>query len=263
MKGERELEAFFERLPKVDSAVLFLDYDGTLAPFRADRDAAVPYPGVIEPLSRILSAGRTRVVMVSGRPAGEVARLLDLKPHPEIWGAHGCERVMQDGRSESVELAPEIEAGLERVWALIQREKLDGRADRKASGVAVHVRGLPSKEADRVVKRALSVLLPIAEESGLLVSEFDGGVELRAPGVTKARAVSTVLSETSGTAAVAYLGDDHTDEDAFAQIAGRGLSILVRGEYRRSRAEVWLRPPKELVDFLQRWARERGKEVRA
>jgi len=52
---------------------------------------------------------------------------------------------------------------------------------------------------------------------------------------------------------VAYLGDDLTDEDAFAAMGNRGLSILVRGEVRRSCARFWLRPPEELLHFLDEW----------
>jgi trehalose-6-phosphatase len=52
---------------------------------------------------------------------------------------------------------------------------------------------------------------------------------------------------------VAYLGDDLTDEDAFAAVGDRGLSFLVRGEARASNARYWLRPPEELLEFLDGW----------
>ena len=46
--GSAALERFFERLPGAPARVLLLDYDGTLAPFRVERDEAVPYAGVRE-----------------------------------------------------------------------------------------------------------------------------------------------------------------------------------------------------------------------
>ena len=52
---------------------------------------------------------------------------------------------------------------------------------------------------------------------------------------------------------VAYLGDDLTDESAFQALNGHGLSVLVRSEFRETSARVWLRPPVELMAFLQRW----------
>ena len=55
---------------------------------------------------------------------------------------------------------------------------------------------------------------------------------------------------------VAYLGDDLTDETAFRAVnslRSRGLSVLVRREWRQTAAEVWLRPPWELIEFLEAW----------
>ena len=54
-------------------------------------------------------------------------------------------------------------------------------------------------------------------------------------------------------AAAAYLGDDHPDEDAFAAIRGRGCGVLVRPQWRRTHATLWLRPPAGLIRFLERW----------
>ena len=77
------------------------------------------------------------------------------------------------------------------------------------------------------------------------------------PGVKwdKGSAVRTLLAELAPGAAIAYLGDDLTDEDAFHAIGDRGLRVLVRPEQRPSAADIWLRPPEELLAFLGRWAR--------
>jgi trehalose-phosphatase len=83
---------------------------------------------------------------------------------------------------------------------------------------------------------------------------FEGGIELRASGHTKANAVHAVLAETNEDCAVAYLGDDVTDEDAFRAVKPRGLAVLVRPELRKTAADVWLKPPHELASFLQMWA---------
>jgi trehalose 6-phosphate phosphatase len=70
--------------------------------------------------------------------------------------------------------------------------------------------------------------------------------------------LSSSTAESSGDplgpdTAVAYLGDDRTDEDAFMALRGRGLAVLVRPDLRATAAEVWIRPPDELLLFLQRW----------
>lgn len=57
-----------------------------------------------------------------------------------------------------------------------------------------------------------------------------------------------------GHPAMAYLGDDQTDENAFEALHGRGLSVLVRREYRPTNADVWIQPPEGVTAFLSDWA---------
>jgi len=78
-------------------------------------------------------------------------------------------------------------------------------------------------------------------------------MELKARSANKGDAVRTLLAETNTETVAAYLGDDMTDEDAFRAIAGRGLSVLVRNTYRSTAAEVWLKPPGEVVQFFTEW----------
>ena len=50
------------------------------------------------------------------------------------------------------------------------------------------------------------------------------------------------------------LGDDMTDEDAFMELEGKGLSVLVNTLLRPTAADVWIKPPIELIMFLRRWS---------
>jgi len=95
--------------------------------------------------------------------------------------------------------------------------------------------------------------LPLTREYNLQLLEFDCGVELRVAGKNKGDAVREIISETGPSAVLAYLGDDFTDEDAFKILKGRGLCVLVREELRKTSADIWLKPPKELLEFLQNW----------
>lgn len=92
---------------------------------------------------------------------------------------------------------------------------------------------------------------------------FEGGMELRVRGRTKAHAVREVLAQTSPEAACAYLGDDITDEDAFEAIRDRGLAVLVGPQLRATAAHLWIRPPQELERFLVRWAQAPLSAVRS
>ncbi|MBE7558751.1 trehalose-phosphatase [bacterium] len=254
LQREGVLAAFMRRLGEVGRGVLLLDYDGTLAPFRPERDAAHMYAGVREALSSMISGGGTRVVVISGRPASALLPLLGLAPAPEIWGCHGAERLHPNGRYELMPLDEAAVAGLSQATAFLMDNGLQRHCEPKPAGVALHTRGLPDDEEKRVTGLVAPVWREIASRAGLSLRSFDGGHELRVPGVDKGRVVEQILAECAPDEPVAFLGDDLTDEDAFAALSGRGLSVLVRTEPRPTAAEVWLVPPKELLAFFTDWS---------
>jgi len=101
--------------------------------------------------------------------------------------------------------------------------------------------------------RTLMGWKPIAGLAGLALFEFDGGVEIRVPGPDKGDVVRNLLEEMGPGVAVAYMGDDSTDERAFRAIRDRGLSLRVSPQWRQTAAQLWLKPPDEVLDFLKQW----------
>ncbi len=245
---------FLRRVERSSRSVLMLDYDGTLAPFRLHRKWATPYPAVRELLDALMRT-TTRVVVISGRPAAEVGRLLGMSPRPEIWGAHGMERLFPDGRFDRVRVAEQLEELLELAMCTLENEGTAHLAERKSCGIALHWRGLPEELAAEVRTSTLRAWQPILCAPGIRCNEFDGGIELKVTAASKERPVRAVLAEELEGAPAAYMGDDLTDEDAFCALQGRALTVLVRGECRITKAGVWMRPPEELVDFLSMWNR--------
>jgi len=253
LQDDPRLKAFFDDLRAAHQRALMLDYDGTLAPFRVDRHKATPYPGVRQILKRMLRAGHTRVVLVTGRAVDDLIPLLGLEPLPEIWGAHGWERRKTDGSYERAALTERQRQALRRAYAWVVQQGFGERCEQKPASLAVHWRGMDESAASDLRARVQQAWKDPAAEAGLELAEFDGGIELRVPGRSKADAVERVLRELGEGTVAAYLGDDLTDEDAFRAIRARGLAILVRREYRPTAAQVWLRPPHGLLEFLRRW----------
>jgi trehalose 6-phosphate phosphatase len=254
MRDMKSLDAFFQRVRESTHRALLLDYDGTLAPFRRERDRAAPYAGVPEALTRLAERGATRLVLVSGRSADEVRRLLGLQPAPEIWGGHGWERRTVAG--ECVRFTPPaaVARTLAAEWNWLVAEGLAAQAERKVASVALHWRGLPAARARSLAAAVRHRWESLPEMDGLELLDFAAGCELRAAGRDKGVVVSTILDEEGPDCVAAYLGDDRTDEDAFRAIAGRGLGVLVAAEQRPTAADHWLRPPRELLAFLERWS---------
>jgi trehalose-phosphatase len=241
--------------------VLFVDYDGTLAPFQIKRDQAFPYPGVAPLLEGIVRAGQTRVVVISGRDAEEVPPLLNIHPRPEVWGSHGLQRLRTDGSMEMMRLEARTMQGLSEAARWLDGQQLRHVAEFKTGSIAIHWRGLNQKETEDLRARVTLGWCPIAETSGLDLMEFDGGIEILAREAAKGDAVRSFLSEISPETPAAYLGDDYTDESAFQAIQGRGISILVRPAWRRTGAQYWLKPPQELLEFLDLWLKASLKHI--
>lgn len=254
------IEGFLAGLGGAPARLLLLDYDGTLAPFRVERDRAFPYDGVREALRSIVSTTDTRVVVISGRTIPDLRRVLGVEPPPELWGTHGWERLEPGGEVRVRAPSPAARAGLEQARRSLAVD--ESRIEVKPASIAVHVRGLAREEEARVLEAARRAWSPLAPEADLVLHPFDGGLELRARGWDKGDAVRAVLADAPAGSAVAYLGDDLTDEDAFRALAEltaagrvRGLGVLVRSDPRETLAAAWLPPPDELLAFLARWNR--------
>jgi trehalose 6-phosphate phosphatase len=260
LERQQQYVSFLDLLRSATERVLLLDYDGTLAPFSVDRDHAFPYPEIPGLIARIIATG-TRVVLVSGRPARELIPLSGIHPHPEIWGSHGMERLQADGSYDAAVLPSDEQSGLLVATQVLEEEGLQRRLELKPGGVAIHWRDQPAEEIAAIKGRVVQLWTPLLSEYPLRLLEFDGGLELRISEWNKGSAVTTILNEVSAEAAVAYLGDDLTDEDAFRALQGRGLSVLVRREHRQTVADVWLQPPEDLIQFFNEWLRETGGEL--
>ncbi|HEY2858751.1 MAG TPA: trehalose-phosphatase [Terracidiphilus sp.] len=261
-ESSKTLQTFFSTFTPQTKPLLLLDYDGTLAPFRVDRSKARPYSGVREAIARILHEGRTRLVVITGRPAREILPLLRGYPpvidQPiEVWGLHGSERVYPDGRRELEEAPPATQRRLDELREYLRHSNLGGEFEDKPNAAVMHWRGASPRTAKFIEMRTRELFEPISRLDGLMLLGFEGGLELRV-GRDKGAAIRTLVGEAPAGTPVAYIGDDLTDEAAFIalnQIEAPHLSVLMRPEPRETAANLWLRPPSGLRGLLKRWHR--------
>ncbi|MDT8322740.1 MAG: trehalose-phosphatase [Bacteroidota bacterium] len=254
LRSDVDPAAFLREMRRSERRLLMLDYDGTLAPFVAERDRALPWPGVRALLTTLSADARNRVVIISGRAVEDLRPLLGIAPLPEIWGSHGWERLHPDGRYEAPDFPEGLRELFDNEWVWLQQRFDADRLERKPASIALHWRGLSDAQRQAVEREARKRWGPFREMDLLDVHGFDGGLELRAAGRTKGDAVHALLRDTPPDVPSAYCGDDLTDEDAFAALEGRGLRVLVRSELRPTRADVHCIPPEGLRSFLQYWS---------
>jgi len=223
--------------------VLFLDYDGTLTPIVERPEDALMSASMREVVRRLV--GVSPLAMISGR---DVAFVLEQVAVDGVLyaGSHGfdivgpAEYAISGGLSErfSAFLPPLADA--ECALAAGLGGIPGAQIERKKYSIAVHYRQVAAEDVpivERVVDEA------IAASTGLRNIDWDKG-----------RAVLWLLDafRKKQPAFPIYIGDDLTDEDAFAALAGIGLGIVVGKGERTTRAAYSLADTDEVGEFL-RW----------
>lgn len=250
-----KLEDFFFSLRGAASPLLLLDYDGTLAGFRINRFEAQPWAGVRELLSAIQHDNRTRLTVITGRPACEINPMLRLPEPVEVWGLHGAERLSVDGKRELQNAPEEASAKLDELREQLRKNSFGGLFEDKPNAVVMHWRGHSERQAKSIEQKTRVLFEPACQVNGLSLLPFEAGIELRA-GRDKGGAVRAIVDQFDPDMPVTYLGDDLTDETAFTainQTPNPHLSVLMRKEWRETAAELWLQPPEQLRWFLREW----------
>jgi trehalose-phosphatase len=161
--------------------------------------------------------------------------------------------MLPDGSYRQIAIDNEAAEGLRLAKERMVEAGLAPLAEIKPGGIAIHWRGMPADERERVEARLRESWAEIADRPGLKLLKFEGGLELRVAHPDKGDAVNAIIEESDPNTPIAFLGDDITDEDSFRVLRDRGLTVLVRPEYRETSAKVWLKPPQELIEFLEQW----------
>lgn len=206
----------------LDGAALFLDFDGTLVEL-AETPDAIRVPSALAPmLGRLRARLAGRLAIVSGRSLADLERHLPL--HDIAFsGSHGLELRLADG----TRLPLSVPVGLEGARAEVERfaGAHDGLiVEGKPAGIALHYRRAPQLEADvRAFMAAVAAAHGFSLQAGKMVAE------LRVEGANKGDAVRAFMTEPPFAGAVpVFVGDDQTDEHAFAAVAAlRGAGVLV------------------------------------
>lgn len=245
--ADERLEVPFQAPPSLDLAktTLFLDLDGTLADIAETPDAVLPVAARTHLLAALGQALGGRLAILSGRSIAEVDRILD-GAVTAVAGLHGLDRRAADGRRHTTPPHPALPDARDCLATL-------ARADRgllledKGTSVALHYRRSP--EAGPAV---VDCARRLARQTGLVLQEGHMVAELRTPGPDKGEALVAFMAEAPFiTGRPLMIGDDLTDEDAFAAAEALGGQAILIGPPRRSRARWRLDDPAALLTWLE------------
>lgn len=197
------------------------DFDGTLAELGATPEGAVGDPHALQALRELSAMPRTYSAVVSGRALADLALRLPESGAIRLFGSHGGE-----GYGRVPPLSAEQEQTLTAVTLHCRSlaEQFKGAlVESKPFGVALHYRGV-----DRL---ALPRLL---QEIQNLAERFPGARRLRGIELAefmvieadKGRCLKWLRFHT-GAQRTVFLGDDYTDESAFAALNAPDIGIKV------------------------------------
>ena len=229
--------------------MLILDYDGTVTPIVPSPTAARLAPTVRRTLRRLVAHPRVRVAVLSGRALHDVRARVAVAG--VIYG--GCHGLEIDGPGLRFRHPAARPAAL-RVARRALTAALAGIpgvvVEDKRLTLCVHYRRVPSRR-HRDVLAAVERVLHAAP--GLVGLAGKRAVELL-PGADwdKGRAARWIVARAAPARrrAVVYVGDDRTDEAAFAALRPRGITVRV-GAGRGTAA--YAVPDVRAVRALLRW----------
>ena len=223
------------KLETAEKLVLLLDYEGTLMPFAATPQLARPDGEIRHLLATLATRRGIEVHVMSGRDRETMASWLgDLPLTLHAENGYWCRPAGSDGY--------ETEALTDMSWREPVREILRGFAratpgalvEEKAVGLAFHYRSVEPDFAAQQANELRQHLLEMFSNAPVAIVAGDKVIEVRPQSVHKGRIVERIL-ERLPDALMVVMGDDDSDEDAFAALPESAVSIHVGPGYSQAR----------------------------
>ena len=198
------------------------DYDGTLSPIGQDPAQAVPHREAIVALRSLSALPGTHVAIISGRALRDLARLSGVSESVMLIGSHGTEFDLDYIRQLDPRLVALREDLLQELRTIAATD--DGfLLEEKPSSIAIHYRKVERQKAESTLD---SIRNGLAARKGVTVREGKMVLELAIVPTNKGQALESLRQRVGATAAI-FLGDDVTDEDAFATLHGPDLGVKI------------------------------------
>ncbi len=241
-----------EQVHRSGHTLLFLDYDGTLAPIAPSPEQAKLTSATKSALRQLSHNPKVTVALISGRALADLRQQVELKNLTYV-GNHGLQ-IWREGRRTTVVIPKSSREALRRISPRLARLVTDFRGARledKSLSISLHYRLLERSQVTLLKSAFRCEVLPFIQSGALTITSGKKVIEVR-PNLnwTKGRAVLWLIKRTRRRSLLPiYIGDDRTDEDAFDALTN-AITIRV-GAHRRSKARYYVRNTREVVTFLE------------
>lgn len=232
--------------------LLVLDYDGTLSPIVSDPEKAFLATDMKDILNKL--SEEMHVAVISGRDRADVEEKVGL-PHLIYAGSHGLDMAGPGGLDIPEKVSSQILDSLGQAARNLQNKLKDVKGclvESKKFAIAVHFRNVADEEVSIVtnaVEEELQSHEHLKKGTGKKILELKPSIDWH-----KGWAVNWLfdaLNLNSENGISIFIGDDITDEDAFASIHGSGIGILVGTHGEQTAASYALNDTDEVREFLE------------
>lgn len=217
-------------LSATGSITLLIDYDGTLVPYAATPDEAVPDAELLRLLASVAAHPQITLHIVSGRSVDTLNRWF-WRLKADLWAEHGAAHRRSDTGTWERFVATDRD-WLDRAsdyLSVLANDTPGAVLEEKSTGLAWHYRGVdPSLAASRLAQIRAEVPAVLVDSAAEM---FEGHLvlEVRARGISKGLVVRDIVRTTRHHGPIVAIGDDRTDEEMFAALPPAGIAIRVGG----------------------------------
>jgi len=229
---------------------IFIDYDGTLVPIQDAPEKAIIDPSILELLKKLNGKNR-EITIVSGRSADFLAKQFE-NSGIRLVAEHGA-RVFEPSKKRWEQ---RITTGRQHWYTTALKIMNDyalrvqgSHVEKKSYSIAWHYRqAQPEYSLYQSLKLQEELELVLSNEPTTIL-RGKKVLEVRSVEANKGFYISHYLDALEHPAASIAIGDDATDEDMFAALKGRGLSIKVgKGA---TAADYYLSDQKDVIPFIK------------
>ena len=238
-----ELLAAVARLITAPRVLVATDFDGTIAPLCDNPSDATVDPDAFAAMRILSELPNTEVCVISGRSLHELRSRFSALDRVRLVGSHGSEfdtgisHALSEMESKMLQLARQIMAGYAADFP-------GSFIEEKPHGLSFHYRLSDATRKPVLVEALGKALDSIAH--GFLRRGKDV-LEFSIKETNKGLALEKMRQHTNSPLAL-FIGDDVTDEDAFARVGEFGISVKVGNEPTIARYRV--DTPKDAIALL-------------
>jgi trehalose 6-phosphate synthase/phosphatase len=242
-----ELAASVQRSP---SAVLILDYDGTLVPIASTPDLALVDDDLRALFERLTQREELAIHIVSGRGRGDLesrfgALRVSLHAEHGFWSRPPRAVAWTPLDAASTEWKARVRLVLDDVT----KRCAGSFVEEKTVSLAWHYRLADPELSLLRLTEARAALADLVRPGELELLTGSKVLEVRRRGVHKGRVVPAILADAPANSALVAIGDDRTDEDLFAALPPSALTIHVGAV--NTKARYRLADPAAVRRFLR------------